>query len=104
MEIVPNAGVVTDVSDAVAAILVAGGGIGISPMYLAVTHIGRGELVPVLHDYAVDRHAITALWPESRRGNPNVKAFLGFLGEIFLKPTPRDVTAANRAAKTSSGT
>ncbi|MHC2088899.1 hypothetical protein [Methylobacterium sp. CM6244] len=55
-------------------------------------------------DHAVDRHAITALWPESRRGNPHVKAFLGFLREIFPTPTPWDVTVANRAAETSLGT
>ncbi|MCC0806071.1 LysR family transcriptional regulator [Methylobacterium sp. W2] len=104
VDIVPNAGIVTDVSDAVAAILVTGGGIGISPTYLAATHVERGDLIPVLHDYAVDRHAITALWPESRRGNPNVKAFLTFLGEIFQTPAPWDVTVANRAAGISSGT
>lgn len=33
MDIVADAGTVTDVSDAVAAILVTGGGIGISPTY-----------------------------------------------------------------------
>ena len=33
MDIVADAGIVTDVSDAVAAILVTGGGIGISPTY-----------------------------------------------------------------------
>ncbi|WP_313898819.1 substrate binding domain-containing protein [Methylobacterium sp. E-045] len=103
VDIVPNAWIVTDVSDAVAAILVTGAGIGVSPTYLAATHVERGDLIPVLHDYAVDRHAITALWPESRRGNPNVRAFLTFLGEIFQTPAPWDVTVANRGAGISSG-
>ena len=97
LEIVPNAGIITDVSDAVAAILIAGGGIGISPTYLAAPHVARGDLVPVLHDFAVTRHAITALWPESRRGSPNVKAFLAFLGEIFRTPAPWEVVVADHA-------
>jgi DNA-binding transcriptional LysR family regulator len=42
-----------------------------------------GELVPVLAKYWVDRNVIVALWPESRRGSPNVKAFIAFLAEIF---------------------
>ncbi|AIC29778.1 hypothetical protein IE4771_PB00043 (plasmid) [Rhizobium etli bv. mimosae str. IE4771] len=43
-----------------------------------------------LKNYWMDRHHITALWPESRRGNPNVKAFVGFLAELFPEPTPWD--------------
>ena len=97
VEIVPNAGIITDASDAVAAILIAGGGVGFSPTYLAATHVARGDLVPVLHDFAVARHAITALWPESRRGSPNVKAFLAFLGEIFRKPASWDVVIDSHA-------
>jgi DNA-binding transcriptional LysR family regulator len=100
-EVMPNAGIIMDNSDAVAAALIAGGGIGISPTYLAAPFVERGDLVPVLHDYSVDRHAITALWPESRRGNPNVKAFLGFLAGIFQKPTPWDVTVATHASRTT---
>jgi DNA-binding transcriptional LysR family regulator len=101
LEIVPNAGIITDNSDAVAAALVAGGGIGISPTYLAAPFVERGELIPVLHDYSVDRYAMTALWPESRRGNPNVKAFLTFLGEIFRTPAPWDVTVAAHVGRMS---
>ncbi len=90
VDITPDAGLVTDFSDAVAAILVAGGGIGISPTYVVAPLVARGALVPVLRDFAVERSAITALWPESRRGNPNVKAFLAFLGEVFPSPPPWD--------------
>lgn len=90
MEIMPASGIITDVSDAVAAVLAAGGGIGISPTFVAAPHVARGALVPVLREFAVDRSAITALWPESRRGSPNVKAFMAFLGEIFPSPTPWD--------------
>ena len=90
VELTPDAGIVTDFSDAVAAILVAGGGIGISPTYIAAPYVKRGLLVPVLQEFAVERSVITALWPESRRGNPNVKAFLAFLAEVFPSRPPWD--------------
>jgi hypothetical protein len=38
---------------------------------------------------------ITALWPESRRGSPNVKAFLALLDEIFPSPAPWDSLIAS---------
>ncbi|WP_407521497.1 LysR family transcriptional regulator [Methylobacterium oryzisoli] len=97
VERTPEAGIVTDSSDAVAAIMEAGGGIGISPTYIAAPHVARGALVPILRDFAVERSVITALWPESRRGNPNVKAFLGFLAEVFPSPTPWDEVIARGA-------
>ncbi|EJT06197.1 LysR family transcriptional regulator [Rhizobium sp. CCGE 510] len=93
-EILPNAGIVVDNSDAVVAILVNGGGIGISATYIAGPYVARGELVPVLKTYWMDRHHITALWPESRRGNPNVRAFVAFLVELFPDPTPWDTAFA----------
>lgn len=91
VEITPNATMTLDVSDAVAMTLAAGGGIGISPTYVAASYVQRGELVPVFPEYAVDKFTITALWPESRRGNPNVKAFLEFLREVFPTPAPWDL-------------
>ncbi|AZF32154.1 Transcriptional regulator, LysR family [Pseudomonas sp. R4-35-07] len=91
VEITPDATMTIDVSDAVAMTLAAGGGIGISPTYVAAPYVLRGELVPVFPEYAVDRFVITALWPESRRGNPNVKVFVDFLQEVFPVPAPWDV-------------
>jgi DNA-binding transcriptional LysR family regulator len=91
IEVSPVASMTIDVSDAVGAVLAAGGGIGISPTYVAAPYVQRGELLPVFPEYAVDRFVITALWPESRRGSPNVKAFLDFLGELFPSPAPWDV-------------
>jgi DNA-binding transcriptional LysR family regulator len=91
IEIAPHAGIVADVSDVVASIVIAGGGIGIMPTYLAAPHVGRGELVPLMTRFAVTRWNITALWPESRRASPNVKAFLGLLEEVFSAPPPWDV-------------
>lgn len=79
IEIVPSSAVIVDVSEAVIATVVAGGGIGISAAFIAAPYVARGELVPVLADHAVERHNITALWPESRRMNPAVRAFLDHL-------------------------
>jgi DNA-binding transcriptional LysR family regulator len=87
VEITPEPAVMVDASDGVVAILAAGGGIGVSSTYIAAPHVARGELVPILAAYAVERSSITALWPESRRASPNVKAFLAFLSEVF-PPTP----------------
>lgn len=76
VEVVPPSGIVADVGDAPVAALAAGGG-------MAAPYVARGELVPVLSDFAVERHNITALWPESRRTNPAVRAFLALLQEEF---------------------
>ena len=101
LEIVPNAAITADVSDAVTAVLAAGGGIGIAATFVAAPYVARGELVPVLADFAVDRSAVTALWPESRRGSPNVKAFVAFLGELFPAPAPWDVLVAQASGPSS---
>jgi DNA-binding transcriptional LysR family regulator len=90
VEITPDAGIVTDFSDAVAEIPAAGGGIGIAPTDIAAPYVARGALVPILREFAVERSVITALWLESRRGNPNVQAFLAFLGEVSPSPAPWD--------------
>jgi len=82
VEMTPPSGLVADVSDAVMAMLVAGGGIGISASFMAAPYVSRGELVPILTEYAVERNNITVLWPESRRSNPAVRAFLAQLQEI----------------------
>ena len=90
VEITPRAGITVDVGDAVMSVLVAGGGIGIAPPYIAAPYVARGELVPILTRFAVERSSITALWPENRRGSPNVRAFLTLLAEIFPSPPPWD--------------
>ncbi|GBD49583.1 transcriptional regulator [Methylopila sp. Yamaguchi] len=102
VEITPEAGIVTDFSDAVAEILAADGGIGSSPTYIAAPYVERGALVPILREFAVERSVVTAPWPESRRGNPNVKAFLAFLEEVFPSPTPWDALFA-MAPRSGSG-
>ncbi|SEV89659.1 DNA-binding transcriptional regulator, LysR family [Luteibacter sp. 329MFSha] len=83
---------VIDTSEAVAAALVAGGGIGISPTYVAAQYVSIGLLRPVLPELTVDRAPIVALWPESRRENPAVRAFVDFLEQTLVAPTPWDRT------------
>ncbi|ESX53155.1 hypothetical protein X760_29995 [Mesorhizobium sp. LSHC422A00] len=43
---------------------------------MAAPYVKRGELVPVLSTFAVERNNVTVLWPASRRANPAVRAFL----------------------------
>ena len=90
VEVVPEARIVIDSSDGVAAVLAGGGGIGITTTIVAAPYVRRGELVPVLSQHATSRSDIMAIWSESRRGSPNVKAFVAFLAEIFPSPTPWD--------------
>jgi DNA-binding transcriptional LysR family regulator len=94
IERMPQGGVTADVSDAVAAVVAAGGGIGISPSYVVAPYLRRGEVVPVLREFLRPRSHINALWPESRRSSPNVKAFVSFLVELFPSPTPWDALVA----------
>lgn len=104
VEITPPPGMVIDTTDGVMSTLIAGGGIGISPTYAVAAAVRRGELVPVLAEYAVEKFDLTAIWPESRRGNPNVKAFVSFITEVCRTPTNWDTIVANAAGLTSSFT
>ncbi len=87
MEFLPSSGVVVDVGEAVLATPVAGGGIGIGATFIAAPYVKRGELVPVLADFAVERNTIAALWPASRHSNPAVRAFLDHLREVAERLT-----------------
>lgn len=89
VEIVPTSAIVVDASEALVSAVLAGGGIGMLATFIAAPYVARGELIPVLPDFAVERSNITALWPESRRANPAVRAFIGLLQEIILEhPEP----------------
>ena len=83
IEIVPPSALAADVSDALVAMLAAGGGIGMAATFITEPYVARGELIPVLSNFAVDRHNITAVWPESRHANPAVRAFLTMLHDAF---------------------
>ncbi|MFM0632320.1 LysR substrate-binding domain-containing protein [Paraburkholderia xenovorans] len=71
VEITPEPMITSDAADGVAAAVVAGGGIGMSPSFIAAPFVARGELVPILTAFAVERKALFALWSESRRASPN---------------------------------
>ncbi|MDM8010233.1 MAG: LysR substrate-binding domain-containing protein [Parasphingorhabdus sp.] len=101
IEIVPTAGIIVDASDALVAALVAGGGIGLTASFIAAPHVASGTLVPVLARYAVERHNITALWPESRRANPAVRAFLALLQDLF-RERMKDSAAISPATRQAS--
>ncbi len=79
VEIVPSSAVIVDASEGVLAAIAAGAGIGMATNFMADAWVQRNELVPVLTDFAVERHNITAIWPQSRRSNPTVRAFLDML-------------------------
>lgn len=83
IEILPPSRLIVDASDALVEMLAAGGGIGVAATFLAAPFVARGELVPVLSEFAVVRHNITALWPESRKTNPAVGAFIARLKDVF---------------------
>jgi DNA-binding transcriptional LysR family regulator len=83
IEIVPPSMLTADVSEALVAMLAAGAGIGMGATFVTAPYVARGELVPVLADFAIETNAVTALWPESRRANPAVRAALGMLRQAF---------------------
>ncbi|KAA5606395.1 LysR family transcriptional regulator [Roseospira marina] len=83
VEIGPTSGTTVDASDALVAVLAAHGGIGMAATFVTAPYVARGELVPVLSEFSIERHNITAVWPESRRANPAVRAFLTLLHRTF---------------------
>ncbi len=85
IEIVPPSTLTTDTSEALIAMLAAGAGIGMGGPFVTAPYVARGELVPVLGGFAMERNSITALWPESRRTNPAVRATLEMLQETFAQ-------------------
>jgi len=92
-EIEPNASITVDNSDAVMAVIASGGGIGVSPTFVAAPLVRQKIVVPILQEFMTETKDIVALWPESRRSNPTVRAFVQFLTEICPNPAPwhRDV-------------
>lgn len=83
VDILPPSAVVMDASEGVLTTIAAGAGIGMASSFMAAPWIERGALAPVLAEFAVERHNLTVLWPESRRLNPAVRAFLDMLFEFL---------------------
>ena len=82
IEILPSSPVVVDASEAILAAMAAGAGIGMAASFMAAPRVKRQELIPILSEFAVERHNISAIWPESRRTNPAVRAFLDMLIDL----------------------
>lgn len=83
IEIVPSSAIIVDASEGVISAVAAGAGIGMATSFMAAPWAKRGELVPVLADFAAERHNIAVVWPQSRRTNPAVRAFLDMLAAVF---------------------
>ncbi|ORM61948.1 LysR family transcriptional regulator [Pantoea rodasii] len=79
VEILPSASLVMDASEAILSAIASGAGIGMASSFMVKPWVERGELIPVLTEFAVERQNLTVLWPESRRANPAVRAFLDML-------------------------
>lgn len=79
VELLLPAAIVVDASEGVLTTVAAGAGIGMAASFMAASWVERGALVPVLAEFAVEKHNLTVLWPESRRANPAVRAFLDLL-------------------------
>jgi DNA-binding transcriptional LysR family regulator len=91
IELDPSSAIVVDASEALLAIMLAGGGIGLMSEAIVAPYVARDELVPVLSEFSIARRNLIALWPESRRANPSVRAFLAALAEAGLsKSTGRE--------------
>lgn len=82
VEIVPPSTVIVDASEAVIAAIAAGAGIGMASDFMAASLVREKKLVPVLSNFAVERRNISAVWHESRRSNPAVRAFLDHMLKI----------------------
>lgn len=82
VEIVPASGIVIDASEGVMTATAAGAGIAMGTSFAAAAWVKRSQLTPVLSEFSVERQNVTAVWPESRRTNPAVRAFLQILIEV----------------------
>lgn len=94
VELLPASGIIVDASEAVIAAIAAGGGIGVGASFMIGDWVARGALVPVLEEFAVERHNVTAIWPESRRSNPAVRAFIDLLVDEADRPNTVEAVGA----------
>lgn len=74
---------IVDASEAAIAAMTAGAGIGMASNFMVASLVREKKLVPVLADFTVERRNISAVWHESRRSNPAVRAFLDHMLKNF---------------------
>jgi DNA-binding transcriptional LysR family regulator len=74
---------------------VAGEGVIMHPTFYLHEAVGRGELVPLLTDYAWPEISAYALYPQTRHLSPRVRAFVDYLAERFAGTPPWDEVMAS---------
>lgn len=96
IELMPPAGIIVDSSEALITAIAAGGGIGMTADFVAAPYLRAGRVVPILENFAVERNNLTALWSESRRTNPAVRAFVAFIAREESTVPRNSISVASR--------
>jgi DNA-binding transcriptional LysR family regulator len=91
VEIQPRGGVAVNESMAHLTSLAAGLGIGQTFRYQVRAQLERGEMVAVLPEWRVARHALYAMYPQNRHMNAKARVFIDWAAEVFgaLDARPR---------------
>lgn len=97
VELAPPGVMVADDGEAVAVLAASGLGVACVASYIADAHIRAGRLVPLLAAYAVEEAPISAVYPDTRRASPAVRAFVAFAAEL-IPPRPAWDDAARHGA------
>jgi DNA-binding transcriptional LysR family regulator len=69
--------------DVLSAIILAGGGIGLAPLFEVSSHLASGRLVRLLPEYAQVATEMSALYPPGRRLSAKVRSLIDFLAARF---------------------
>lgn len=79
LKVQPRGNFVVNNSDAIAEVLLQGMGICQMPTFIVAKHLAAGELVTVLDDYQLPKHAIYAVYPERKHLPEKVNVFIQFM-------------------------
>ncbi|MFM0198007.1 LysR family transcriptional regulator [Paraburkholderia strydomiana] len=97
----PTARFNVNVADALAAALRAGMGIGALPISTALPALSNGTLVPVLHDYYLQKMTIYALFASRHYVDAKIRTWIDFLQEHVPAMLQADLHALNELRKKS---
>jgi DNA-binding transcriptional LysR family regulator len=70
-------------------IIVAGGGIGMLPVFLAAREVDAGRLVNVVEDWTNPGGTVYVVYPQARHVPRKVTAFRNFVVECFVRSASR---------------
>ena len=100
---------VLSVNDSMANLIAGLSGLGLirTSTFMAQTHIGRGELEPVLLDWCAESIPIHVVYPPNRHLSTKVRVFVDWVAELFTRSDlvqrkcslPRPAVAAAPAAE-----